>query len=122
MRQRASIARAFVADPEVLLMDEPFGSLDALTKLVLQEELLRIWSEHRKVVVYITHDIEEAVLLGDRVLVMSGRPGRILEAIPIPLQRPRDLLDREQPEVVKIKTRIWKLLEGEVRMISRRAT
>jgi NitT/TauT family transport system ATP-binding protein len=122
MRQRASIARAFVADPEVLLMDEPFGSLDALTKLVLQEELLRIWSEHRKLVVYITHDIEEAVLLGDRVLVMSGRPGRILEGIPIPLSRPRDLLDREQPEIVKIKTRIWKLLEGEVRMTARRAT
>ena len=115
MRQRAGIARAFVADPEVLLMDEPFGSLDALTKLVLQEELLRIWSEHCKLVVYVTHDIEEAVLLGDRVLVMSGRPGRIREDISIPLSRPRDLLDREQPEIVRIKTHIWKILEEEVR-------
>jgi len=115
MRQRASIARAFVADPEVLLMDEPFGSLDALTKLVLQEELLRIWSEHRKLVVYVTHDIEEAVLMGDRVLVMSGRPGRILEEIPIPLPRPRDLLDREHPEIAKIRARVWKFLEVEVR-------
>jgi NitT/TauT family transport system ATP-binding protein len=115
MSQRASIARAFVADPEVLLMDEPFGSLDALTKLVLQEELLRIWTEHRKLVVYVTHDIEEAVLMGDRVLVMSGRPGRILEEIPIPLPRPRNMLDRDQPEIVKIRAHIWKILESEVR-------
>jgi NitT/TauT family transport system ATP-binding protein len=115
MRQRASIARAFVADPEVLLMDEPFGSLDALTKLVLQEELLRIWGEHRKIVVYVTHDIEEAVLMGDRVLVMSGRPGRILEEFPIPLSRPRDLLDRENPEIVRIRAHVWRILETEVR-------
>jgi NitT/TauT family transport system ATP-binding protein len=115
MRQRASIARAFVADPEMLLMDEPFGSLDALTKLILQEELLRIWSEHRKLVVYVTHDIAEAVLLGDRVLVMSGRPGRILDEFPIPLARPRNLLEREQPEIAQIRGRIWQVLEREVR-------
>lgn len=115
MRQRASIARAFVADPEMLLMDEPFGSLDALTKLILQEELLRIWSQHRKLVVYVTHDIGEAVLLGDRVLVMSGRPGRIREEFLIPLARPRNLLDREQAETVQIRGRIWKVLEEEVR-------
>jgi len=115
MRQRASIARAFVADPEMLLMDEPFGSLDALTKLILQEELLRIWSQHRKLVVYVTHDIGEAVLLGDRVLVMSGRPGRIREEFRIPLARPRNLLDREQPEIVGIRGQIWKILEEEVR-------
>ena len=115
MRQRASIARAFVADPEMLLMDEPFGSLDALTKLVLQEELLRIWSEHRKLVVYVTHDIDEAVLLGDRVLVMSGRPGRVREEIPIPLARPRKLPAHEQPEIAKIRAHIWRILEEEVR-------
>jgi NitT/TauT family transport system ATP-binding protein len=115
MRQRVAIARAFVADPHVLLMDEPFGSLDAQTKMVLQEELLRIWKEHRKLVVYVTHDIEEAVLLADRVLVMSGRPGHIREEIVIPLGRPRDLSDRERPEVTQIKWQIWKMLEDEVR-------
>jgi NitT/TauT family transport system ATP-binding protein len=115
MRQRVGIARAFVADPEILLMDEPFGALDAQTKLVLQEELLRIWSAQRKAVLYITHDIEEAVLLGDRVLVMTGHPGRIREDIPIPFGRPRDLLDRDHPAVQQIRRHVWGLLETEVR-------
>ena len=115
MRQRVGIARAFVAVADVLLMDEPFGSLDAQTKLVLQEELLRLWKDEHKSVVYVTHDIEEAVLLGDRVLVMSGRPGSIREEIPIPLDRPRDLSAREQPEVREIEWHIWKMLEEEVR-------
>jgi NitT/TauT family transport system ATP-binding protein len=115
MRQRVGIARAFVSDAPILLMDEPFGSLDAQTRLVLQEELLRIWRDHKKLVVYVTHDIEEAVLLGDRVLVMTGRPGRIREEIPIPLFRPRDLSASEQPEVKEIKWHIWKMLEDEVR-------
>jgi NitT/TauT family transport system ATP-binding protein len=83
MRQRAAIARAFVANPQILLMDEPFSSLDAQTKIILQEELLRIWKEHQKTVIYVTHDIEEAILLSDRVLVMTGRPGRIWEDIQI---------------------------------------
>jgi NitT/TauT family transport system ATP-binding protein len=115
MRQRVGIARAFVSDPHMLLMDEPFGSLDMQTKFVLQEELLRIWKEHRKTVIYITHDIEESVLLGDRVLVMTGQPGRICEEIPIPFHRPRDLSDRERSEVTEIKWKIWKILEKEVR-------
>jgi NitT/TauT family transport system ATP-binding protein len=115
MRQRVGITRAFVADPQILLMDEPFGSLDAQTRLVLQEELLRIWKDYQKLVVYVTHDIEEAVLLGDRVLVMTGRPGSIREEILIPLGRPRDLSAREQPEVMEIKWHIWKMLEDEVR-------
>jgi NitT/TauT family transport system ATP-binding protein len=115
MRQRVGIARAFVADSQILLMDEPFGSLDAQTRLVLQEELLRIWKEHQKLVVYVTHDIEEAVLLGDWVLVMTGRPGSIREESPIPLGRPRDLSASEQPEVMEIKWHIWKMLEDEVR-------
>ena len=115
MRQRVGIARAFVADAPILLMDEPFGSLDAQTRLVLQEELLRLWKDHQKLVVYVTHDIEEAVLLGDRVLVMTGRPGRIREEIPIPLGRPRDLSARDRPEVMEIKWHIWKMLEDEVR-------
>jgi NitT/TauT family transport system ATP-binding protein len=115
MRQRVGIARAFVADTPILLMDEPFGSLDAQTRRVLEEELLRLWQEHRKLVVYVTHDIEEAVLLGDRVLVMTGRPGSIREEIPVPLARPRDLSASEQPEVKEIKWHIWKMLEDEVR-------
>jgi NitT/TauT family transport system ATP-binding protein len=119
MRQRVGIARAFVADPQMLLMDESFGSLDAQTKLVLEEELLRVWSEHRKSVVYVTHDIEEAVLLGDRVLVMTGRPGRIREEIVIPIGRPRDLSSGEradvQADVTEIKWHIWKMLKEEVR-------
>ena len=115
MRQRVGISRAFVADAQILLMDEPFGSLDAQTRRVLQEELLRLWKDDQKLVVYVTHDIEEAVLLGDRVLVMTGRPGRIREEIPIPLPRPRDLSASEQPEVMEIKWHIWKMLEEEVR-------
>src|SRR4030042_2684733 len=95
MRQRVGIARAFVTNPQVLLMDEPFGSLDAQTKLVLREELLRIWGDDQKLVVYVTHDLEEAVLLGDRILVMSGHPGHIREEIPVHHSRPRDLSAKE---------------------------
>jgi NitT/TauT family transport system ATP-binding protein len=116
MRQRMAIARAFLADPQLLLMDEPFSALDAQIKLILQEELLRIWREHRKTVLYVTHDVEEAVLLGDRVLVMSGRPGRIQDEFVVPLGQPRDLRDREQPAVREITWNIWKKIEAEVRL------
>lgn len=115
MRQRTNIARAFLSDPDILLMDEPLGSLDAQTKLILQEELLRIWKEHRKLVVYVTHDIREAVLLSDRVLVMSGHPGTIREEIPVPLGRPRDLSGLDRPEAARAMQRIWEILEDEVR-------
>jgi NitT/TauT family transport system ATP-binding protein len=114
MRQRVGIARAFVSELPILLMDEPFGALDAQTKLVLQEELLRIWREDQKTVVYVTHDIEEAIRLGDRVLVMSGRPGRIREELLVPLSRPRDLTHRG-PETAALAGKIWSLLEAEVR-------
>ena len=114
MRQRVGIARAFVSGQPILLMDEPFGSLDAQTKVVLQEELLRIWRDDRKVVVFITHDIEEAVRLGDRVFVMSGRPGTIREEIAVPHGRPRNLARREAG-VAELTDRIWTLLEAEVR-------
>ncbi|HEV7767661.1 MAG TPA: ABC transporter ATP-binding protein [Thermoanaerobaculia bacterium] len=115
MRQRVGIARAFVADPEILLLDEPFGSLDAQTKLVLQQELLRIWQEHRKLVVHVTHDIEEAILLSDRIVVMSGRPGRIREEIAVPFARPRTLEVLGTAEATEIRQRVWSILEEEVR-------
>ncbi len=114
LRQRVGIARAFVSGAPILLMDEPFGLLDAQTRWVLREELLRIWSGDKKVVLYVTHDIEEALLLGDRVLVMSGRPGRILEDVVVPLPRPRDP-QRDENTLREMTWRIWKHLEQEVR-------
>ncbi|MEA2464142.1 MAG: NitT/TauT family transport system ATP-binding protein [Acidobacteriota bacterium] len=115
MRQRVGIARAFVADPEILLLDEPFGSLDAQTRVVLQQELLRIWQEHRKLVVHVTHDIDEAILLSDRIAVMSGRPARIREEIAVPFARPRDAGVLDSPEARAIHHRVWNILEEEVR-------
>lgn len=115
MRQRVDIGRAFVADAPLLLMDEPLGSLDAQTRWVLQAELLRIWQTDRKLAVLITHDIDEAVLLADRVLVMSGRPGTIREEISVSLPRPRDLR-RDQESIREITWHIWRLLEEEVRV------
>jgi NitT/TauT family transport system ATP-binding protein len=115
MSQRVGIARAFLTNPDILLMDEPLGSLDAQTKHVLREDLLRIWQEHRKLVVYITHDIEEAVVLADRILVMTGRPGQIREEIPVKLDRPRDLLGPQGGTLREISKRIWHMLEEEVR-------
>jgi len=112
MRQRVGIARAFVADVPLLLMDEPFGSLDAQTRVLLQEELLRIWRDHRKLIVFVTHDIEEAVLLGDRVLVMTGRPGRILEEVRVTLARPRSPM---RPEISELRWSIWRHLEHDAR-------
>jgi len=115
MRQRVALARTFVAHPQILLMDEPFASLDALTKLVLQEELMRMWKRHPTLIVYVTHDLAEAALLADRVLVMSGRPGSIRQDIPVRLPRPRDLENRGRKEIVDIERELWALLEQDVR-------
>jgi NitT/TauT family transport system ATP-binding protein len=114
MRQRVAIIRAFLTNPDVLLMDEPFGALDAQTRVIMQEELLRLWKEHPKTVIYITHDINEAILLGDRVVIMSGRPGRIKDVLPIPLSRPRTIDDIKNPETTQIYQKIWNLIEADV--------
>jgi NitT/TauT family transport system ATP-binding protein len=115
MRQRAGIARALLADPAVLLMDEPFGSLDAQTRMIMQEELLQTWEHDRRTVVFVTHDIEEAIRLSDRVVVLSGRPARISADIPIPLPRPRSADVGFEPAALSIRMQVWKLLEAEAR-------
>jgi NitT/TauT family transport system ATP-binding protein len=114
MKQRVSLSRAFVNDPEILLMDEPFAALDAQTKLILQEELLRIWKEFKKTVIYITHDIEEAILLGDRVIVLTRRPGRVKKDISINLKRPRSIETESSEEFANLKMIIWNLIKEEV--------
>jgi len=115
MQQRAGIARAFVSDAAVLLMDEPFGALDAQTRLLLQEELLALWSASAKTVLFVTHDIEEAVRLADRILVLSGRPARLRTAMPVPLPRPRGDESLASPAALAIRREIWGLLRDEAR-------
>lgn len=117
MKQRVSIARAFANDPEILLMDEPFAALDEQTKLVLQAELLRIWEASRKTVVYVTHSIDEAIVLADRVLVMTNRPGRVKEVIDISqvFARPRHVEQvKSSAEYGDLFGRIWACLREEV--------
>src|SRR5207248_11499443 len=115
MRQRSAIARAFVTDPAVLLMDEPFAALDAQNRMILQAELLRIWEDTRKTVVYVTHSIEEALLLGDRTVLMTAQPGRIKEIIDVPFPRPREPLSLSaSAQFGALKLDIWKVLEDEV--------
>lgn len=121
MRQRAGIARAFLIDPEVLLMDEPFGSLDAQTRLILQDELIKVWQTSPKSVVYITHDIDEAIRLGDRVLVMTGRPGRIRADLLNPIALAARSSHEQHPEEAELKWQIWKMLEDEARASLRQA-
>jgi NitT/TauT family transport system ATP-binding protein len=114
MRQRVSIARALAVDPEILLMDEPFASLDAQLRMLLQDELLRLWEEDRRTVVFITHSIDEAVVLGDRVVIMGARPGTIKASFEVPFARPRDLSLRGSAEFGEVVQRIWELLRQEV--------
>jgi NitT/TauT family transport system ATP-binding protein len=111
MQQRVNLARALAADPEVLLMDEPFAALDAQTREFMQAELLKIWTQARKTVVFITHQINEAVYLADRVVVMSARPGRVKSVIPVPFDRPRTLSLKRDPRFLEIEDAIWQLVE-----------
>jgi len=114
MKQRVSIARALANDPEVLLMDEPLGALDAQTRTILQDELLRIWQEHRKTVVYITHGIEESVLLGDRIVLMTAHPGTNKVSIDVEIPRPRDLKITSTARFAELSYQIWEALRDEV--------
>ncbi len=114
MRQRVGIARAFANDPQVLLMDEPLGALDAQTKLVMQEELLKLWEEQRKTVLYVTHSLDEAVLLGDRVILMTAHPGTVKQAYKIDFPRPRTMELTSSPEFARQTYAIWQDLKGEV--------
>jgi NitT/TauT family transport system ATP-binding protein len=118
MRQRVNLARAFTISPDVLLMDEPFAALDAQTREVMQTELLRIWRQAAggRTVVFVTHQIDEAIFLADRIVVMTARPGRIKEVIDVPFPRPRDLHIKRTAEFGEIYDSIWKTIEQEVRV------
>jgi NitT/TauT family transport system ATP-binding protein len=111
MRQRAALAQAWILQPEILLMDEPFGALDAQTRLAMQELLTRIWQQERTTVLFVTHDVDEALFLADRVLIMSTRPGRIEEDLAVPFERPRTFEDLvAEPDYGRLKRRILKAL------------
>jgi NitT/TauT family transport system ATP-binding protein len=114
MKQRVAIARALANDPAVLLMDEPFGALDALTRAGAQRFLTQIWEQHRRTIVFVTHDIDEAIYLGDTVFVMSPRPGRIKEVVAVDIPRPRSLDDIATTRFAELKHRILSLIFADV--------
>ena len=115
MQQRVNLARALVVDPRILLMDEPFAALDAQTRTFMQLELLRIWSQTKKTVIFITHMISEAILLSDRVVVLSQRPGRIRSEFTVPLARPRNIDIKSDHRFVELENAVWKQIEEEVK-------
>ncbi len=115
MRQRVNLARALAIDPEILLMDEPFAALDAQTREIMQAELLRIWERGQKTVLFVTHQIDEAVFLSDRVVVFARRPGRVQAEVAIALPRPRKLEIKRTSEFVALVDRIWRMIEDDVR-------
>ena len=115
MLQRVNLARAFANDPAILLMDEPFGALDEQTKILAYEDLLKLWEGSCKTVVFITHNLDEAIILGDRVAVMGKRPGRIKDIVDVKLSRPRNVLDMQNDrDYVEVRRRIWDSLRAEV--------
>jgi NitT/TauT family transport system ATP-binding protein len=113
MQQRVNLARALVMDPKILLMDEPFASLDAQTREAMQEELLQIWAKAGKTVLFVTHQIDEAIYLSDRVVVFSGRPGKVKEIITVGMERPRPLGLKRDARFHAIEDRIWSLIEDD---------
>ena len=113
MKQRVALARVLAFDPKVLLMDEPFGALDAQTRETMQEEVMRLWARTRKTIVFVTHDIEEAVYLGDRVVVLTARPGRIREEVTIDLPRPRELEIKKSARCHEYRNYVWDLIRSE---------
>jgi NitT/TauT family transport system ATP-binding protein len=115
MQQRVTLARILAANPEVLLMDEPFAALDAMTRQIMQEELLRIHASNGKTTVFITHSLDEALILADRIVVMSARPGRVKAVITNPLPTPRHVSVQLSPEYTALKAQIWHLVETELR-------
>jgi len=115
MQQRVNLARALVMDPKILLMDEPFASLDAQTRELMQEELLQIWAKAGKTVLFVTHQIDEAIYLSDRVVVFSGRPGTVKATIPIDIARPRALGVKREARFHAIEDRIWSLIQEDVK-------
>jgi NitT/TauT family transport system ATP-binding protein len=115
MKQRVALARLFALDPEIMLMDEPFGALDAQTREAMQEELTRLWERTGKTIVFVTHDIEEAIYLADRVVVLSARPARIKEEVQIRLPRPRDITVKKSLECHEYRNHVWDLIRGESR-------
>lgn len=114
MRQRVNLARALAVDPEILLMDEPFASLDAQTREVMQQELLKVWSATKKSVIFITHQIDEAVYLADRVIVFSARPAVVRADIPVLIPRPRQLAVKRTPQFLTYLDQIWNLIEPDI--------
>ena len=120
MRQRVALMRSLVVDPEILLMDEPFGALDTHTKLNLHAELLRLWEAKQQTVVFVTHDLSEAITLADRIVVMTRRPGRIKQIYDVALARPRDVIKvRESPEYLREYGLIWHALGEEFQEVAR---
>ena len=115
MQQRVNLARALVVDPKILLMDEPFASLDAQTREVMQEELLQIWVKAKKTVLFVTHQIDEAIYLSDRVVVFSARPGKVKESVPVAIERPRRLAVNREARFHAIEDTIWSLIEEDVK-------
>ena len=117
MQQRVGLARALATEPDILLMDEPFGAIDAQTREFMQEELMKIWSETQKTVVFITHDLDEAVLLSDRILVLSRGPGTVRRVVDVDLPRPRWEYDvRAHPNFAAVRHEIWQLLRGDIQV------
>ena len=115
MQQRAGLARALAINPSLLLMDEPFGALDAQTREMMQEELLRILESEKKAMIFVTHSIDEAIVLGDRIVMMSRRPGRIREIVPVDIPRPRKIISvRAHPRYIELRNSLWEMLTREL--------